>query len=235
MVLELHYWDLRGLGEAIRLQLEYLQVEYVNKHPEEEERWRKTDMKTSLKNFTEMRNTFIAEKYHKFELDFPNIPYLVDGGVRVAQSFAIMKYLARKYKKLGADTEEEMRAVDQAEGFCADLRVQLIMTWFKEGDLEQSKREYVEDLPNKLRPLEEMLGKRKWCSGDKLVYVDFAMCEALDHLEMFAPGSLECSPRVKQYKAAFDALPQISAYRNSGRFKKWPVSGGPAKWGCDLK
>ena len=37
--MQLYYWDIRALGEPIRLMLEYLGVEYENKHPTSGEEW----------------------------------------------------------------------------------------------------------------------------------------------------------------------------------------------------
>ena len=206
MPVELHYWNLRALGEPVRLMLEYLEVDYVNKHPED---WRGVKYNLGLK--------------------YPNLPYLVDGNVKLTESLAIMKYLSRKHKALGASTEAERQAVDTAEGFMSDFRMGFIRLWFH-PDYENEKKNYFKELPNKLRSLEEVLGTQKWAAG-KLTYVDFGLFECLDHHEMCQPGCLACSPNVQKYYEAFAALPKIAAYRNSGRFQKWPVSGGNARWG----
>ena len=77
------YWDLRGRGEAIRLLLAHAGVEYDQKlyvcgegpHFSRAD-W--TDVKDSL------------------SLDFPNLPYYVDGNLRITESWAILKHIARK-------------------------------------------------------------------------------------------------------------------------------------------
>ena len=40
-------------------------------------------------------------------MDFPNLPYLNDKGFKISESYAIPRYIARKYKKelLGKDEE----------------------------------------------------------------------------------------------------------------------------------
>ena len=210
--MQLYYWDIRALGEPIRLMLEYLGVEYENKHPTSGEEW-------------------FASKFDQ-GIDFPNLPYLIDGDKKIPQSYAIMRYLTRKYKSLGGgDSEEQIKNTDVAEGFCNDLRMPFYIQLFM-PNFEENKANFIKDIPKKMKPLELVLAKgRKWSAGDQLSYVDFAICENLDHYEMFAPGCLDASPHVKKYKAAFDALPKIAAYRKSDRFQKWPVTGGTAKWG----
>ena len=100
--MELHYWKIRGLGEPIRMMLEYLGVNYENKY------------KTSFEDW-------FQEKI-KSDIELVNLPYLVDGEVKLTQSYAIMRYLARKYKKLLPSGEIEQQRIDQAEGVLADLR-----------------------------------------------------------------------------------------------------------------
>jgi len=211
--LQLCYWDLRGLGEPIRLMLEYIGADYENQHPTSPADW-------------------FAKKHH-LNLKYPNLPYLVDGDVRISQSNAIMRYLSRKYKCLGASTEAELRALDQAEGFYGDFRGAFRAVIFARQSKER-KDKYVRELPAKLKSLEDVLRQHKWASGNRLAYIDFAICENLDQQVLFAPNCLDNSPNVKKYKAAFDALPQVAAYRRSGRYKQWPVTGGAAKWGQNV-
>lgn len=213
MVIQLFYWNLRALGEPVRLMLEHLGAEYESKPMESFEAWFK----------------------QKFDigLDFPNLPHVIDGDVKISQSFACMRYLSRKFKSLGAVDEVGQQQLDVAEGAVNDFRMNLIRTvWFTQGDFDKAKKDYFDGLAARLRPIEDVLGKRRWIAGDNLTYVDFALAECLDHHEMMVPDSLKCSPNVHKYYQAFFALPKIDAYRKSARFQRWPVSGGPSpKWG----
>uniref|UniRef100_A0A8C6D395 glutathione transferase n=1 Tax=Moschus moschiferus TaxID=68415 RepID=A0A8C6D395_MOSMO len=42
------------------------------------------------------RSQWLNEKY-KLGLDFPNLPYLIDGTHKLTQSNAILRYIARKH------------------------------------------------------------------------------------------------------------------------------------------
>ncbi len=44
----------------------------------------------------------------ELQLDFPNLPYLVDGELKLTESKSIMKYLAKKYDErlLGRSPQE---------------------------------------------------------------------------------------------------------------------------------
>ena len=54
-------------------------------------------------------------------LDFPNLPYFIDGDVKLSQSNAILRYIARKHDMLGK-TDKEKAMVDMMAKETMDLR-----------------------------------------------------------------------------------------------------------------
>lgn len=74
----LAYWHIRGLADFLRIMLVYGNVKYDSKTYKEGDEYGKD--KFSL------------------DLDFPNLPYLIDNktGVKITESSAIGKYLASK-------------------------------------------------------------------------------------------------------------------------------------------
>uniref|UniRef100_A0A8D2I2D6 glutathione transferase n=1 Tax=Urocitellus parryii TaxID=9999 RepID=A0A8D2I2D6_UROPR len=42
------------------------------------------------------RSQWLSDKF-KLSLDFPNLPYLIDGVQKITQSSAILRYIARKH------------------------------------------------------------------------------------------------------------------------------------------
>lgn len=207
---ELHYWNIRGLGEPIRMMLEYLGVEYENKY------------KLSFEDWFKEKN--------QVGIELHNLPTLVDGEVKLTQSFAIMRYLARKHKQLLPQDELQTRQVDQAEGLVADLRFAFAMLAYN-PDFEKMKDGFLKELPAKLAGLEQVLAKRGWMAT-QLTHVDFCLAEVLDHIEMCYPGCYDDQmPSIKAYKERFDALDKIKSYKMSGRWKKLPVYSPIAAWG----
>ncbi|MCP6711196.1 hypothetical protein NL489_28010, partial [Klebsiella pneumoniae] len=59
------------------------------------------------------QSQWLNEKF-KLGLDFPNLPYLIDGPNKITQSNAILRYIARKHNLCG-ETEEERIRVDILE------------------------------------------------------------------------------------------------------------------------
>src|SRR5690348_11374611 len=109
----LGYWKIRGLASQIRYFLAYCKVEFQEDLYEQggapdfsRDEWEKVEMKMGL--------------------DFPNLPYLIDGDFRFTQSEAIMRYIANKWKPeaLGKDLKDKA-IVDQLHGVLKDIQVYL--------------------------------------------------------------------------------------------------------------
>ena len=100
----LGYWDIRGLAQPIKLLLAYTGTEYQDKRfpcgpgPEFD------------------RSQWFDNKF-SFGLDFPNLPYYIDGDVKLSQSNAILRYIARKHDMLGkTDKEKAMHGGHNGRG-----------------------------------------------------------------------------------------------------------------------
>ena len=65
----LGYWKIRGRGEPIRLLMEFLGVKYTEENP-------------SFKQWFSKRDSM--------GMDFPNLPYLIDGNHKITESRAII-------------------------------------------------------------------------------------------------------------------------------------------------
>nr|XP_023970205.1 glutathione S-transferase 2-like [Chrysemys picta bellii] len=102
----------------------------------------------------------------KLGLDFPNLPYLIDGQTKLTQSNAILRYVARKHKMAG-ESEEEIQRVDMLENQVMDFRLAFARICYS-PDFEKLKPEYLEQLPGKLKLFSQFLGVRKWFAGEKV-------------------------------------------------------------------
>ncbi|XP_072212172.1 LOW QUALITY PROTEIN: glutathione S-transferase 2-like [Excalfactoria chinensis] len=219
MVLTLGYWDIRGLAQAIRLLLEYTDTPY-------KERQYKAGPAPDF-DVSDWTN----EK-EKLGLDFPNLPYLIDGNTKLTQSNAILRYIARKHNMCG-ETEVEKQHVDMLENHLMDLRMAFARLCYS-PDFEKLKPTYLEQLPGKLRQLSRYLGSRHWFVGNKLTYIDFLAYDVLDQQRMFVPDCPELQGNLSQFLQRFEALDRISSYMHSGRYLKTPIFWHTAKW-CNKK
>uniref|UniRef100_A0A8C6EXM1 Glutathione S-transferase n=1 Tax=Marmota marmota marmota TaxID=9994 RepID=A0A8C6EXM1_MARMA len=200
MPMILGYWNIRGLAHPIRLLLEYTDSSY------EEKKYTMGDAPDYD------RSQWLNEKF-KLGLDFPNLPYLIDGPHKITQSNAILRYLARKHNLCG-ETEEEMIRVDILENQAMDTRVQLAVICYS-PDFEKKKPEFLETLPEKMKLYSQFLGKRPWFAGDKITYVDFITYDVLDQHLLFEPKCLEAFPNLKDFMSRFEVMPCSSSPFNA--------------------
>ncbi|CAM9833809.1 unnamed protein product [Bubo scandiacus] len=219
MVLILGYWDIRGLAHAIRLLLEYTGTPY------QERQYRPGPA-------PDFDPSDWTNEKEKLGLDFPNLPYLIDGPTTLTRSNAILRYIARKHN-VGGETEEELWRVDVLQNQLVDLSRSFAQLCYS-PDFEKLKAAYLEQVPKKLQQLSRFLGSRPWFAGQKLTFVDFLAYDVLDLHRMFAPECPELQGNLGQFLQRFEALEKISAYMKSGRFLKTPVFWRTAKW-CSTK
>ncbi|KAJ8370233.1 hypothetical protein SKAU_G00102610 [Synaphobranchus kaupii] len=215
MSMKLAYWDIRGLAQPIRLLLEYTGTKYEDKFYSCGE----------APNYD--KSGWFDEK-DKLGMDFPNLPYLLDGDRKIVQSNAIMRYIARKHNMCGESEDERIR-VDMMENQAMDLRNGFVIVCYTSFD--KMKPGYLEKLPGMLNQFSSFLGDRKWFAGNKITFVDFLLYELLDQHRMFEPNCLDNVKNLKEFMDRFEGLEKIAAYMKSKNFMKTPVNNKMAKWG----
>ena len=75
------YWMIRGLGRHIVLVAEYVGANY-------EPRYYMQGPPPEVS-----RDEWLSEKFN-LGLDFPNLPYLIDGDFKITETLAIARYIA---------------------------------------------------------------------------------------------------------------------------------------------
>jgi len=205
--LTLGYWPIRGLVNPIRLLLEHVGEKYEYKE------W----------------GADWFEAKPKLGIEFANLPYLIEGNRKMAQSGAIIKYLARKHK-LVAESEEEAIQQDVVDGLIQDIRFGWsVMCYVSQNDLETDKQKYLERVNPSLKELNEKLGKQKYLIGDKLNYNDFIFFEILDVNQKMFPDLLKDLANLKAYHDRIGNLKGVKEFMSSKCPEK--INGPMAKWG----
>lgn len=162
-------------------------------------------------------------------LDFPNIPYVFDGEVKITQSLAVLRYVGRKYGLAPKSDPDQARA-DLAEQQIADWREQ--QSLFYSDDYEKLKDVYRDGLSDKVTALSKFLGDRDWLVGNSVTYVDFLAYEWLDLNRTFHPPLLEGATNLEKYVARIESLPNVSNYMKSPRYIK-VFNASCGKWGTE--
>ncbi|CAH1252023.1 GSTM3 [Branchiostoma lanceolatum] len=216
MPVVLGYWRQRAYGQSIRLMLEYTETDYkeevyVCAGPPDfsKDCWR------SIKD--------------NFGLAFPNLPYYIDGDLKLTHSMAIMRHLGRKNNLYGVSEEEQIRQ-DMLEQQVCDFRDAYYGLTYNAKDFEKEKVDYLKELPKELRRFSSFLGEKSWFVSEKMTYCDFLVYEHLDQHRVLEPTCLNGFKNLEDFMDRFEALPKIAAYLKSDRFYVHPICNRRAKF-----
>ncbi|KAF0698373.1 Aste57867_10999 [Aphanomyces stellatus] len=200
---ELGYWAIRGLAEPIRLLLVHTGTPFTDKRYELQggppERW-------SAAEWTSVKETM--------GMEFPNLPYFIDGDVKISQSNAILRYIATKHDLVGK-TPVEMANCYQMQDVAMDLRNAMIKVFYAPQDAYEAMKESFlsTQLPAMLSRLETCTEKHGWFCGASLTFVDFALFELFDQLIRFSPKTMHKFPAILKFHAKFPHVsPQVEQY-----------------------
>jgi glutathione S-transferase len=207
----LAYWDIRGLAQPARMLLGYLGEDFEDKMfvcgeaPDYDKTcW--TDIKETL------------------GFDFPNLPYLIDGDIKITQSNAIMRYLGRK-NGMDGETETEKVRVDIMENQAMDFRNGFVSLCYRSGPAFPEKAEaYKNNVKSILNRFNKFLGDRAYFASEKLTYVDFIMYELLDQHRIFDSTLLEEFGKITAFMKRFAEEPKIASFMKSSKCFKGPIN-----------
>lgn len=152
-----------------------------------------------------------------FSIDFPNLPYLFDGDLKMTQSKPILFYLGRKFDLMGKSLVEEanvMMLCDEAH----DLRMKMSMHFYgPNGGCETSRKEYFDaNVRPNLKRFDEFLAKNssKFSVGDSATVADFQLFDYLD-VAFLMDGSEKAStdfPHIHVFLDHMRNLPELKDY-----------------------
>jgi len=194
---KLIYFNLIGRGETIRLIFKVAGVEF--------------------EDFRIERDQFTPEM--KAETPFGQLPVLEVDGVKLCQSNACARYLARKYNLAGKTELEQAQADMLAD--CFEDSIKPMIPLFGEKDetrkAEGMKKYAEEQMPAFLTLLETLLtanhGGEKFFVGDELTWVDLQFLSFnkwISHSGVKDP--LTNFPKLANLKARVENIPAIAAW-----------------------
>ena len=211
----LGYWKIRGLASQIRYEMVYLGVDFDEHHYEQGD----------APDFD--RGQWISVK-DSLGLKFPNLPYLLDGDLKLTETNAIMKYIAHKYGShlLGGDATT-IAKVEMVAGVVNDLKGAVTMPCYTGSSAESITGNLLE----KVRPIVEFMGDKKFLVGEEPTYVDFTMFELIELMQFVSQGALFVRyPKLEVYSNRITSLPRLCEYyADDSRCMKRPFNNKVAK------
>lgn len=221
---ELGYWAIRGLGQPIRFLLAHAEVAF-----------------SEVRLGVNQDGSIVADESHDWathkdtlSVPFPNLPYLIDSSgpaeVRLTQSNAVMRYLARRFDYYG-DTASDQICIDVLQDEAYDLRNSIVETVYTLGaEYKAVFDEFTSTaVPRYLDGFESYLSNRGIHThfvGARISLVDFILYELVWQVSIMVLGSVTDThrPSLQRFIEAFAKIPQIGGYMARSDYIDRPIN-----------
>ena len=207
--IRLGYWDIRGLVEPIRMILYHKRIPY------------------KFETFPMDERGKLHPAWHegKLELglDFPNLPYYIDKDIQIAQSGAILKYVAKKYGMGAENSLEEAKMNEVADLIKLELHYFFFLTCYSRDQFETMKQVSIPQATGVFKQLDQFLEEKTWLFGDRLTYPDFHLWSMMDAYLILEPTVMDGCERLQKYKERFEEIPSVKEYTSRAEFNKYQL------------
>ena len=120
-------------------------------------------------------------------LEYPNLPYLIDGDVKITETVAIMQYIAKKYcPSLLGTSAAEVGRISMLLDKVGSLKMKATIPCYLSGDAEAIMAE----CKPLLEKILECMGDNDWIVGSSITWLDFFFAELVDMLNAVSEGAI---------------------------------------------
>jgi len=190
------------------------------------------ELKTYNDNPDGGRDEWFNKDKFSLGLDFPNVPYWIDGNMKITEKMAILKEICRKYgPQLLPKIGDEMTKAEMLEGFLTDCIMSLVNYAYISTD--EIKSNFPDSAKTKFEQLSKFLGDKHFLLGSEVSYVDFYMYETLYHYKAVEGVSglkiLNAFPNLEKYFKHFEAMPKMQEFMKTPNYISKPCYSSMAK------
>jgi len=196
----LTYFDGRGLAEPARLLLADAGVEF-------------TDVRLSGDDFRTLKESG--------RLPYGQVPMLEIGNLKIAQSGAIYRYIAREYGYYGSNSEEAALIDGILDCLATDVRPPMRIFTYSSDISDEKKAELKAKFTNETLPkwvgvfekfLKENAGGKGFIVGKHLSIADVALFDFFTSNSKDYPNALDKAPLLKALFERIGARPRLALY-----------------------
>lgn len=220
----LGYWNIRGLGQPLRIVCEVGGLNYT----EDRYELKRNEDGTLDGSQWERKKAELAESG---ELDFPNLPYLFGpNGVKLSEFTAILSYLATKAGLAGAKPEEKA-TMDMLVSVSQEVRGRYVRAVY--GDFEAEREDLVRVVEAKCQQVSRFYSRQAegpYLLGQSITFADIVWMDLIDQLLELCPSVFDQFPNLKKLHSAVKLHPKIQSYMSSDHFIDRPFNNLHAKW-----
>ena len=184
MSLTFYYWGMKGRGQLPVIVAMYGELPLV---------WERNPAWPAMKE----------------ETLFGQLPFLVDGDIKVSQSNAIARYLGRKANILG-ESDADFALSEALVEEQADLFTLLVKANYDAEKEQAFVKTFAESFPAHLQKLEALLQQDFFTS--KLTLGSLAIFSVLNFALDLEPSVLDATPKLKAFYQRVAALPTVKSY-----------------------
>jgi len=209
--MKLGYWTIRGLAEPIRALLAYVEADY------EEVTYDCGD----APDFD--RSCWMDVKF-TLGLEFPNLPYLMDGDVKLTQTVAIMHYLSNKYGLAPKEFSAHAHC-DMLDHVAIDMTNMGVRLFYSSKEAFEAGRDgLVTNVKAFIKQFSTSLGSKTYFAGDDITGTDFLVFETIDKYTVLEPTIIE-HDNIKDWMKRIRDLPTLQKYfSDPSGTRSWPLN-----------
>ena len=202
------YIRFKGRIEPLRYLLSYLDVQYTLRYHDHREWFRVKDLQN---------------------LDFPDLPYLIDGDKRITDTQAIMTHIIFKYGKnelLGKPGKDEINFLT-VYGVLKDVMDGFLRVVFSKEYAKTYEKTYKVLFSSKMRYMDRYLAEKEYLLG-YMTAVDFILLALLDtfiviETKLGRDLLINKHPKLKAFRERMLKLDFIRQVRENSDSKDFPI------------
>jgi len=234
----LAYWNIRGLAQPARLMLAYAGIDFNDKRYHQ-----------GLVGTDGFKQAWKKEKFG-LGLDLPNLPYFIDGDLKLTQSNAIYRYIATK-ANLRSSNNQDQGVEDMLGDQVMDMRNMVVRLVYTRGPPDDTERKQQgenfsaaakaqrENFSKSFMMMENFLKKHEgpWLLGKRLCYADFHLYEMCYQVKVMWPDFFSEMPLLGKHRHTFEdpkskfTTFSLKKYMASGEYLKFPFNSKHAAFG----